>query len=57
MRLLDDAPAELARLQRLWRSRGMKALKTALATYHERRKRLVPYIVVELAGTTNDRPD
>ena len=48
--LIDDTYEELAQLSRLWQRRDTPALMTALRDYHERRKRLVPYIVAMLGG-------
>lgn len=54
--LFDDAPQEIAHLQRLWLRRDISHLKTGLVTYHDRRKRLVPYIVGLLDGSVIGRP-
>lgn len=47
--LIGHAFEELSELNRLWQERDIPALKSALHDYHERRKRLVPCIVVLLS--------
>ncbi|HEX8777992.1 MAG TPA: GntR family transcriptional regulator [Rhodanobacter sp.] len=51
--LLEHGAEELAELDRHWQMRDMPALKSALRSYHERRKQFVPSIVALL----NDRSD
>ncbi|MCO7486974.1 GntR family transcriptional regulator [Stenotrophomonas maltophilia] len=54
--LLDDAPKEIAELQRLWGNGEVDTLKSVLAAYHERRLNLVPRIVAALGAATSRRP-
>jgi len=51
--LLKNSFEELSELNRHWQSRDIRALKSALRDYHERRKQLVPRIVALL----NERSD
>ena len=51
--LLEGGVEELSQLGRHWQARDIPALKSALRSYHERRKQLVPSIVALL----NDRSD
>ncbi|WP_149195601.1 GntR family transcriptional regulator [Luteimonas suaedae] len=46
--LIDGAFEEIIELNRHWQQRDMPSLKVALRHYHERRKQLVPCIVVTL---------
>lgn len=46
--LVDDVFDELAQLNRHWQARDWGCLKAVLHDYHERRKKLVPSIVVTL---------
>lgn len=47
--LLEHSCEELSQLHRLWQTRDIPALKSALHDYHERRKQLVPCIVALLS--------
>lgn len=51
--LLEHSFEEISELNRRWQTRDIRALKSALRSYHERRKQLVPSIVALL----NDRSD
>lgn len=46
--LIDGAFEELVHLNQYWQARDMRRLKTALHDYHERRRQLVPSIVMTL---------
>lgn len=46
--LVEDAFEEIVELNRHWRERDIARLKAAVRRYHERRKQLVPCIVVTL---------
>lgn len=49
--LIKHAHEELAELHQHWQRRELKALRSALTDYHERRKQAVPRIVALLSGT------
>lgn len=49
--LIEHAEEEIAELDRHWQKRDISALKVAIGSYHERRKRLVPSIVDALRSS------
>lgn len=54
--LIEQATEELAELTRLWQAHDTARLNSALHTYHERRKALVPCIVELLTERSNQLP-